>query len=142
MAKVTVRWARGGAYTGELRRVALVDERRMREVGTWLAVQLQNRTQSGRDEAGNRFRPYSDAYARAKGVPRTAVDLTRTGEMFDAFGVIAVRRNSVRIGFTSGEMQARARYNEGMGRRFLGLDRRWLSEVHRRLRDSISFFKG
>lgn len=139
MARVRVLWNRGGAYNGQIKSVSFVDIDRMYDAGVYLAVQLENRTQGGRDEAGNKFRPYTAAYARAKNVARTAVDLTRSGEMFASFGVLWAARNRVRIGFSSAAMERRARYNEGMGRKFLGLDPRWLTEVHRRLKNGLRF---
>ena len=139
MARVSVKWARGGAYNGELRKLKFVDEQTMLEAGRWLAVQLENRALAGKDEVGMRFRPYTAAYAKAKNVARTAVNLTRSGDMWASFGVLWASRNRVRIGFSSAAMERRARYNEEMGRKFLGLDSRWLTEVRRRIANRIRF---
>lgn len=142
-SSIRVRWGHGGAYDGSVKRLAdtLINETRMREAGLYLAVQIERRTQSGRDESGRRFRPYTAAYATQKNVRRGEVTLTRSGEMFRAFTVTRVTRNSVRIGFATSAMADRARYNEGMGRRFLGINPRWLAEVKRRLAGGLSFIR-
>jgi hypothetical protein len=111
----------------------------MEQAGRWLAVQIEARTQGGHDEAGTRFRPYTVAYAKAKNVARTAVDLTRSGDMFSTFGVLWATANRVRIGFSSAAMGRRARYNEEMGRKFLGMEARWLTEIRRRIANGIGF---
>lgn len=141
MANVRVLWNRGGAYTGEITKLARVSPQAMEEAGLWLAVQVENRTLAGRDEAGQRFKPYSEAYAKWKGVARNAVDLHLSGDMFRSFGVLWASANRVRIGFTSKAMERRARYNEEMGRRFLGVDPRWLREVRSRLANGLGFLR-
>lgn len=139
MARVSVKWARGGAYNGEIRKLKFADERTMRAAGVWLAVQLENRAAGGKDEAGNRFKPYSARYAKWKGVAQSAVDLHLSGAMWAAFGVLSATARSVRIGFSSKAMEARARYNEQQGRRFLGVEARWLTEIRRRISAGIRF---
>lgn len=139
MARVSVKWSRGGAYNGEIRRIKFVDEQTMLEAGRWLAVQVENRAASGKDEAGNRFKPYSARYAKWKGVARSAVDLRLSGDMWAAFGVLWASRNRLRIGFSSKAMERRARYNEQMGRPFLGVEARWLNEIRRRIVAGIRF---
>ena len=141
MANVRVLWNRGGGYTGEIKKLAEVSPTAMEEAGLWLAVQLENRAAAGRDEAGNRFKPYTDAYAKWKGVPRSAVDLRLSGDMWRSFGVLWASRNRVRIGFLSKAMERRARYNEEMGRRFLGLDPRWMREIRTRLAKGLGFLR-
>ena len=140
MARVRVSWNRGGAYDGELGRVRLVRDGVMREAGEYLAVQIENRALGGRDEAGNRFVPYTAAYAKAKNVSTTAVDLRRSGEMFAALGTLSHSRTHVRVGFRSAEMSDRARYNEKR-RRFMGIDKRWLQDVRRRIVAGIGFYR-
>ena len=139
MARVSVQWRRGGAYNGEIRRIKLSTPEAMTEAGLWLAVQLENRALSGRDEAGNRFKPYSARYAEWKGVARSAVTLRLSGDMWRSFGVLWASAKAVRLGFSSKAMEARARYNEQLGRPFLGLDPRWLTEIRRRLVNGIRF---
>ena len=139
MARVSIRWARGGAYNGEIRRIKFADEQTMLEAGRWLSVQIENRAAGGRDEAGGRFKPYTAAYARWKGVARTAVNLRLSGDMWGSFGPIWASKNRVRIGFASKAMEARARYNEQLGRKFLGVEPRWLREVARRIGAGIRF---
>lgn len=141
MANVRVLWNRGGGYTGEIKKLAEVSPDAMEEAGLWLAVQLENRAAAGRDEAGNKFKRYTDAYAKWKGVPPSAVDLHLSGDMWRSFGVLWASRNRVRLGFTSKAMERRARYNEEMGRRFLGLDPRWLREVRNRLAKGLGFLR-
>jgi hypothetical protein len=141
MASVKVMWDRGGAYSGQIAKTQFVSEQTMLEAGTWLAVQVERRTQDGKDEAGNRFKPYSDSYAKAKGVPRGRVDLTRSGDMFASWGVLWATRNRVRIGFASTAMGQRARYNEENGRPFLGIEKRWLADIRNRLVKGLSFYR-
>jgi hypothetical protein len=141
MANVRVIWNRGGGYTGEIKKLAEVDPDTMEAAGNWLAVQLENRALSGRDEAGNKFKPYSAAYAKWKNVSRTAVDLHLSGDMWRSFGVLWASKNRVRIGFLNKAMERRARYNEEMGRRFLGLDQRWMREVRSRLAKGLGFLR-
>lgn len=139
MARVSVKWGRGGAYNGEIRKIKFVDEQTMLDAGNWLAVQLENRAGSGRDEAGSRFKPYSARYAAWKGVSRTAVNLRLSGDMWRSFGALWATRNKVRIGFAAKAMEARARYNEQLGRKFLGVEPKWLTEIRRRIATGIRF---
>tara|TARA_R100000315_G_C5184906_1_gene107483 strand:+ start:181 stop:645 length:465 start_codon:yes stop_codon:yes gene_type:complete len=50
---------------------------------------------AGFDFENKRFKPYSPAYAKRKGVSRSAVDLKLTGKMLNAFDVqrVTVRKN-------------------------------------------------
>lgn len=141
MAKVSVKWARGGAYHGQLLKTPLVTPGTMLEAGTWLATKVEHRAQSGKDEAGNKFTPYSEAYAKEKNVARNAVDLTRSGDMWRSWGVLWASARRVRIGFRSARMAQRARYNIEMGRPFLGIERRWLTELRTRLAKRIGFHR-
>jgi hypothetical protein len=141
MANVRVLWNRGGGYTGEIKKLAQVHPDTMEAAGNWLAVQLENRALSGRDEAGNRFKRYTDAYAKWKNVSPSDVDLHLSGDMWRSFGVLWASTNRVRLGFRSKAMERRARYNEEMGRRFLGLDPRWMRELRARLASGLGFLK-
>jgi hypothetical protein len=93
----------------------------MRRLGQVIARNLVARTQGGQDERGRAFRPYTAAYARAKGVSPADVDLTRSGAMLDGFGVQAVSPRSVTLGWQDPALADRARFNERRGRRFLGV---------------------
>ena len=134
-------WGRGGAYNGEILRVTKVKADLMRDAGRWTAVQIENRAQSGRDEAGSRFKPYSARYAQQKNVNPSQVTLTRSGEMFQALDVLDASENRVTVGFTNKDMERRARYNEENGRRFMGIDPRWLREIKNRIVKGIGFVR-
>jgi hypothetical protein len=138
MARVSVSW-KTGSGTGFFRSTKVVDEQQMFEAGRWLAVKLIRRTQDGYDEQNRKFKPYSPGYAKWKNVPRSAVDLTLSGDMLNDFDVLWASRTRVRIGFSSARMSQRALENEQRGRFFLGIPDSWLREIKGRIAKGISF---
>ena len=101
----------------------------MRRIGRAVAAAVVARTRGGRDESGHPFTPYTAAYARAKGVAPSDVDLTRSGDMLDAFGVQTATARTVTLGWSDSVLATRARYNERRGRRFLGVPPAMLADA-------------
>jgi hypothetical protein len=82
------------------------------------------RTQSGQDADGNRFEPYTEAYAKKKGVSRNAVDMTLFGDMLENLEIIDETPQTVTLGFSDSLQNAKA-FNHITGdtvtpRNFLG----------------------
>lgn len=107
----------------------------MRTVGLNIAVHIVRRTMSGIDEQGRRFVPYAKSTKRRKlSYGSGAVDLFESGDMLNDIGVTKVTAKSVRVGFSSKEMEQRARHHEeGHGnlpvRRFMGVSHAWVLEA-------------
>lgn len=74
----------------------------MRRLGEAAIVRIRRRTIAGRDRRNLPFRPYSEAYAKAKGraTGRHGVTLTLSGDMLNALTVTRVTRNTATIGFS------------------------------------------
>lgn len=86
---------------------------------------IQERTQSGIDREGNPFAPYSEEYAKKKGVSPDAVDLTLFGDMLASIDEVARGAQSVTLGFPDVHENAKA-FNHTTGdtvpkRDFFGL---------------------
>ena len=93
---------------------------------------------SGLSVHNKSFRQYSAAYAEAKGVGRSEVDLMDTGEMLDSLRVLRQNGETLTIGYRTGSRMAkRAEHNqEGRTPRpFLGLNKRELRELENFVRD-------
>ena len=103
----------------------------LRAAGVEIAVKVQNRTQGGKDENNARFKPYTPAYAKQKGVGVTQVDLYRSGDMLNNLDVLEVTDHSVAVGFSDSAMKQRAEHNEARGRKFLGVPASWIEAIKR-----------
>lgn len=68
------------------------------------------RTQSGVDADGSRFAPYTEKYAKQKGVSRNAVDMTLFGDMLQDLSIIDETSQTVTLGFSDSLQNAKA-YN-------------------------------
>jgi len=82
------------------------------------------RTQAGQDKSNSKFKKYTKAYAKKKGVSRGSVDLTLQGDMLDAMKLLTHRSGSITIGYDKGTLQnAKAEGNQKVhGRKFLGVN--------------------
>jgi len=73
----------------------------MREVGLLARERVIRRTLAGQDQDGQRFEPYSAAYAlqKAKEVGPGGVNLQLSGAMLNALTIIDLTDKSVTLGF-------------------------------------------
>ena len=108
-------------------------ERDMRRAGEELAVKIENRTLSGRDENNQPFAPLAQPkYGKDK------ADLHDTGQMFGDFGVVKATTKSVGLGFRTRRSERIADYHQAgtrnmPARPFLGVTDRWVADIMRRL---------
>jgi hypothetical protein len=101
----------------------------LRRVGQDLIDTIVTRTRSGKDASGRRFRPYTPAYAKWKGVRPSQVDLTLSGDMLDGLTVLSTSHGRVRAGWRSKKLERRAAYNEERGRVFLDVPQAYVNRV-------------
>ncbi|MGB0257746.1 MAG: hypothetical protein ACPGES_03745 [Coraliomargarita sp.] len=69
---------------------------------------IEQRTQSGRGANGRKFKQYSKEYAEEKGVPRSAVDLTLSGDMLGLIDVVGETRDKIEFGWDDETENAKA----------------------------------
>lgn len=85
-----------------------------------LAKAIVSRTQAGISHGSSRFAPYSQLYAKTKGVSPGDVNLTDTGKMLDGFRVVGIGDRGdntvINIGFSSSKLADRATANEEGGK--------------------------
>lgn len=80
-----------------------------------LAVnKMADRTLGGEDINGKEFKPYSEEYAKTKGVSRDSVDMVLTGDMITSFEQSLERKNLIKIKVGEGENTLKA-YNHNVG---------------------------
>lgn len=99
------------------------------------------RTQSGIDKNGQKFKPYSAAYAKAKGVSRDSVDLTLYGDMLESMDIVDATAETVVLGFPDSHENAKA-YNHTEGvtvprRDFFGLPQEELDTIKDKYIDEV-----
>lgn len=87
---------------------------------------MAQRTLNGDDINGSSFTPYSEDYAKKKGVSKESVDLVLSGEMLSSFEDAQTQKNIVKIKIAEGENTLKA-YNHNVGdtlpkRQFFGLN--------------------
>jgi hypothetical protein len=87
---------------------------------------INQRTLNGDDINGETFEPYSEEYARKKGVSVDSVDLFLTGNMLDAMDITNQTPETVTIGIKGGEDALKSfAHNTGDGkakkREFFGI---------------------
>lgn len=137
----------GARLTGDLTtfsRVRLTDAQRMRHGASRLAVQIAERTRSGRDAQGRAFRPYSPAYAKRKGSTKVnLISVEAHPHMLDGLDVLSATKNRAEIGWHDGDLADRAAFNEAGGthrpkREFLGASEAMLDELVEYLEAGIS----
>ena len=90
----------------------------------------------GRNKNNRPFTRYSKEYAKAKGVSRSDVDLTVSGEMLDELDIISHRKGSILIGYENGtESNDKATWakasDNGPVRDFLGITKKAVREIVR-----------
>jgi len=79
----------------------VLTNKQMQLIGFAAAGVIQEETQDGIDQNGNRFKPYSKGYAefRKEEGRSNKVDLTFTGHMLNSMKVIRATDSTVTIGF-------------------------------------------
>jgi len=100
------------------------------------------------DARGNKYKPYSKEYAKAKHVSRSSVTLVsnalvrpkgamnQTGHMLKEFGVIKLTKGMVVLGWTNPKNKAKARGNFNT-RRFIGLNEKSRKELFKYVRKNL-----
>ena len=88
---------------------------------------MAQRTLNGNDINGDSFEPYSEAYAKKKGVSINSVDMVLTGDMLSSFedSQSKFQKNIVKVKIEDGDNTLKA-YNHNVGdtlpaRQFFGL---------------------
>lgn len=94
---------------------------------------IEERTQSGRNIQGKKFKQYSKEYAEEKGVSRGAVDLTLSGDMLGLIDVVEESRDKIQFGWDDEVENAKA-YNHIKGdtlpkRDFFDLNKKELKQL-------------
>lgn len=107
---------------------------------------IQERTESGMDKEGRSFTPYSDAYAKRKGVSAGDVDMTLFGDMLSDMDIVNMSSQTVTLGFPDETENAKA-FNHTTGdtvpkRDFFGLPQKDLREIARRFSSELKELKS
>jgi hypothetical protein len=76
-----------------------IDKTTRVEIAAAAIKHIIERSQSGKDARNRTFEKYTKAYAKKKGVSRTAVDLTLEDKMLKAMRLIKERKNELQIGY-------------------------------------------
>lgn len=74
---------------------------------------MVDRTTSGVDIDGKKFKPYTEEYANFKGVTRTSVDLVLEGDMLNGFEESQVSKNVLKIKIADEETPKAYNHNVG-----------------------------
>jgi hypothetical protein len=125
--------------TDLFRRIEWLTGATMRDCGNKLVRQIVDRTQSCVAPGGWGFMPYSDAYAKQKGVDPNAVDLTSRSSgphMLDHIKVLQATPTTLVIGFDSSTMAARARAVQKT-RPFFDVEEEWIDDISRKIAAGI-----
>lgn len=106
---------------------------------------ITERTQDNMDKRGQSFTPYSDAYAKKKGVSAGDVDMTDFGDMLANMQETDSTSQTVTIGFPDERENAKA-YNHTTGdtvpkRDFFGLPKYELEAIAESFRDELEELK-
>ena len=72
---------------------------------------INQRTLDGEDVDGKEFLPYSEEYARKKGVSTDSVDLFLTGDMLNSMDMTGSTRDTVSIGIIGGVEAKKSYYH-------------------------------
>jgi hypothetical protein len=83
--------------------IRLTDKALMRELGLLALEQIRSRTRQGRDQHGQPFAPYTQAYAKEKAAEVGAagtVNLTVSGDLLNTLQIVEVTDTSVTLGWT------------------------------------------
>lgn len=94
-------------------------------------IDIQKRTQSGKDVKGSSFKPYSKAYKayKAKGYGSSKVNLTQTGNMLHSITFKKIK-DGIRLYFGTSIENKKAYHNQiTNGRKFFGLSKKQHSKL-------------
>lgn len=116
------------------------------DIGQAVLDRIIERTQDGMDKAGRSFYPYSDAYAKKKGVSAGDVDMTLFGDMLAAMDILEIESSKIFLGFTD-ELENAKAFNHINGdtvpkRDFFGLPKKDLKEIASRFRSEFEELKS
>lgn len=99
---------------------------------------IQERTQRGLGANLRKFKPYSDEWAEvreSRGLQTNYVDLTFTGDMFNAFKIsFSKKTNALRGVLNFGSEGWKVRRNERLGRQFFRLRGSQIETIKNKLR--------
>lgn len=122
----------------------MLDKTLLHEIGDFAMFNIKRLTGKGLDYRGNRFIPYTPAYAvfrKKKGHDVSKVNLFFHGHMMNSMTRKASGKNMVEI-FFANPLQAAKAHGLNTTRRFFAVDDRGSSDTMKRVRDIISsFFK-
>lgn len=119
------------------------------EIAEAVVARIQERTASGIDRSGKKFKAYSKSYKASDLFSTegksTAVNLRLLGDMLESFDIKDTTRNRVQIGFADGTEAAKAHgHITGGGnggnlpvRDFFGISQRDIAEIRRRFEGRV-----
>lgn len=129
--------------------VPVEDEALRQAIGGSIIERIIERTQSGIDRAGRKFKGYSEAYRESLGFKAfgktNQVDLTQTGDMLGTLEVIKDTPTTMTLGWEDETQNAKA-YNHTTGdtvpkRDFFGLPKEELESIASEFREDVKSFK-
>lgn len=109
-------------------------------------VEIKNRTLSGRDIAGNRFKKYSPGYAdyrKEMGRQVTPPNLSFTGQMLGSLMTETTTSGSVVTGSiypANPDEKEKIIANEDMGRFFFGFSSKQISSISKRIKSFVKTY--
>ena len=101
-------------------------ERQLVKIAAQVRLDINERTQKGKNEDGGSFKRYSPAYKKyktKKGRPSSPVNLTFTGDMLKSSRVHKIM-DGVEIYFPDNAERNKGKWNEDKGRPFFGIDKK------------------
>ena len=99
---------------------------------------INQRTLDGEDVDGKTFLPYSEEYAKKKGVSTESVDLFLTGKMLDAIEVVDSTTDTVSIGITEEEEAKKSFYHNvdaSKKREFFGITKNEAERIASKIKE-------
>ena len=121
-------------YVKFLHRFPRIIQQGLDQAGEQLKTIIVKRTESGRDQDGERFEDYSPAYSELKG--KITVDLEDTNKMLQSISSKVVSRNRAQIFFRSTREATKGLFHQkGMGnlpeRKFFGFNKKTEKVIQR-----------
>lgn len=110
-------------------------------------ARILERTQSGQQLSGHKFKQYSKEYAKLKGVNRGDVNLTLTQDMLDSMSSENLKSNLVKIKVGDEDIETEKAFNHNIGdtlpkRTFFGLREKEASEIAKSIQEEDIPRKG
>jgi hypothetical protein len=133
----------------ELFDVPVTDEALRQKIGSAIIEKIIERTESGIDKTGKKFKPYSQAYKESlafKAFGKTnQVDMTLTGDMLGTIEILKDTPSTMTFGWEDETQNAKA-YNHTTGdtlpkRDFFGLPKDELESIAGEFREDVKSFK-